>query len=173
MVKSRHTLILASHGIGLRRIVRELDSYRIDPYYLLNSILLCGLLTPIDSKNLCMKRYPKDPAHNIRFNHDLQLEIDCIEWALKKIEVNKIPNDRLEAVIRSTIKDVKKKRQSHEKIRYRCLMDKDRKPPMGSICYLCYKEWENGRYLKQLGHRCLIHYYFPRCFHCHLMYCPH
>ena len=22
-----------------------------------------------------------------RFNHDLQLEIDCIEWALKKIKV--------------------------------------------------------------------------------------
>jgi hypothetical protein len=37
------------------------------------------------------------PAHNPRFNHDLQLEIDCIEWALKKIEVNKLPNDRLEA----------------------------------------------------------------------------
>ena len=30
------------------------------------------------------------PAHNIRFNHDLQLEIDCIEWALKKIGVNKL-----------------------------------------------------------------------------------
>ncbi len=39
------------------------------------------------------------PAHNPRFNHDLQLEIDCIQWALKKIEVNKLPNDRLDAVI--------------------------------------------------------------------------
>jgi hypothetical protein len=48
------------------------------------------------------------PAYNLRFNHDLQLEIDCIEWALKKIEVNKIPNDRLEAVIRSMIKDLEK-----------------------------------------------------------------
>ena len=38
-------------------------------------------------------------AHNPRFNHDLQLEIDCIERALKKIEVNKIPNDRLDGVI--------------------------------------------------------------------------
>ena len=38
------------------------------------------------------------PAHNIRFNHDLQLEIDCIELALKRIEVNKIPIDRLEVV---------------------------------------------------------------------------
>ena len=35
----------------------------------------------------------------------MQLEIDCIEWALHKIEVNKIPNDRLESVIRSMIKD--------------------------------------------------------------------
>ena len=42
------------------------------------------------------------PAHNPRFNHDLQLEIDCIEWALKKIEVNKIPNDRLEGFIRTS-----------------------------------------------------------------------
>jgi hypothetical protein len=42
------------------------------------------------------------PAHNPRFNHDLQLEIYCIEWALKKIEVNKIPNDSLKGVIRTT-----------------------------------------------------------------------
>ena len=46
------------------------------------------------------------PAHNPRFNHDLQLEIDCIEWALKKIEVNKLPIDRLEAVTRVMIKDL-------------------------------------------------------------------
>jgi hypothetical protein len=39
----------------------------------------------------------------------LQLEIDCIEWALRKIEVNKIPNYRLEGVIRSVIKDFEKK----------------------------------------------------------------
>jgi hypothetical protein len=29
------------------------------------------------------------PAHNPRFNYALQLEIDCIEWALKKIGVTK------------------------------------------------------------------------------------
>jgi hypothetical protein len=46
------------------------------------------------------------PAHNPRFNHDMQLEIDCIEWALHKIEVNKLPNDRLEGVIKSMIKDL-------------------------------------------------------------------
>ena len=50
------------------------------------------------------------PTHNIRFNHDLQLEIDCIEWALKKIEVNKLPIDRLEAVTRVMIKDLEKRK---------------------------------------------------------------
>jgi hypothetical protein len=38
------------------------------------------------------------------------LEIDCIEWALKKIEVNKLPMDRLEAVIRVMIKDLEKRK---------------------------------------------------------------
>ena len=40
----------------------------------------------------------------------MQLEIDCIEWALQKIEVNKIPNDRLERVVRATIKDLEKRK---------------------------------------------------------------
>jgi hypothetical protein len=40
----------------------------------------------------------------------LQLEIDCIEWALKKIEVNKLPIDRLEAVTRVMIKDLEKRK---------------------------------------------------------------
>jgi hypothetical protein len=48
------------------------------------------------------------PAHNPRFNHDMQLEIDCIEWALQKIEVNKLPNNRLEGVIKTMIKERKK-----------------------------------------------------------------
>jgi hypothetical protein len=50
-------------------------------------------------KHLLARKKQIHPAHNPRFNHDLQLEIDCIEWALKKIEVNKIPNDRLKSVI--------------------------------------------------------------------------
>ena len=50
------------------------------------------------------------PEHSLRFNHDMQLEIDCIEWSLQKIEVNKIPNDRLERVIRATIKDLEKRK---------------------------------------------------------------
>ena len=40
-------------------------------------------------------------AHNPRFNHDLQLKTDCIKWALQKIELIKLPNDRLESVIKT------------------------------------------------------------------------
>jgi hypothetical protein len=40
----------------------------------------------------------------------LQLEIDCIEWALKKIEVYKLTTDRLEAVTRAMIKDLEKRK---------------------------------------------------------------
>ena len=50
------------------------------------------------------------PAHNPRFNHNMQLEVDCIEWALQKIEVNKLPNDRLESVIKTMIKDLEKRK---------------------------------------------------------------
>jgi hypothetical protein len=50
------------------------------------------------------------PTHSPRFNHDMQLEIDCIEWALHKIEVNKLPNDRLEGVIKTMIKDLEKRK---------------------------------------------------------------
>ena len=49
-------------------------------------------------------------THNPRFDHDMQLEIDCIEWALQKIEVNKIPNDRLEGIIKTMIKDLEKRK---------------------------------------------------------------
>jgi uncharacterized protein YeeX (DUF496 family) len=40
----------------------------------------------------------------------MQLEIDCIEWALQKIEVNKISNDRLEGVIKTMIQDLEKRK---------------------------------------------------------------
>jgi hypothetical protein len=40
------------------------------------------------------------PEHSARFNHDMQLQVDCIEWVLEKIEVNKIPNDRLDSLLR-------------------------------------------------------------------------
>jgi hypothetical protein len=37
----------------------------------------------------------------------MQLQIDCIEWVLGKIQVNKIPNDRLEGLIQTMIKNLK------------------------------------------------------------------
>ena len=40
----------------------------------------------------------------------MELQIDCIEWALRKIEINKLHNDRLESVIRTTIKDLEKRK---------------------------------------------------------------
>jgi hypothetical protein len=40
----------------------------------------------------------------------MQLEIDCYEWMLGKIEVNKMPFDRLERIIKATIKDLEKRK---------------------------------------------------------------
>jgi hypothetical protein len=40
----------------------------------------------------------------------MQLEIDCYEWVLGKIEVNKIPLDRLERIIKATIRDLEKRK---------------------------------------------------------------
>jgi hypothetical protein len=40
----------------------------------------------------------------------MQLEIDCYEWVIGKIEVNKIPFDRLERVIKATINDLEKRK---------------------------------------------------------------
>ena len=49
----------------------------------------------------------------------MQLQIDCIEWVLEKIEVNKVPNDRLDGLIQKMIKSLEnKKGQSHEKTRH-------------------------------------------------------
>jgi hypothetical protein len=50
------------------------------------------------------------PEHSMRFNYDLQLEINYYEWVIGKIEVNKIPFDRLEGIIRATIKDLEKRK---------------------------------------------------------------
>ena len=67
-----------------RRIVRELGEYRIDPYYLLTFKFLVG--THSDSTSLkefllakiAKRKKQIHPAHNPRFNHDLQLEIDSM-----------------------------------------------------------------------------------------------
>jgi hypothetical protein len=40
----------------------------------------------------------------------MQLQIDCIEWVLEKIESNKTPNDRLDGLIRKMIKDLEKRK---------------------------------------------------------------
>ena len=97
-------------------MVSELGRNIINPYYLLSLNFRVG----VDSDSNRLKEFLHEKiakrqkqihiAHNPRFNHDLQLEIDCIEWALKKIEVNKIPNDRLEGVIRTMIKDLEKRK---------------------------------------------------------------
>src|ERR687895_444724 len=55
---------------------------------------------------LAKRRKQIHPEHNARFNHDMQLQIDCIEWVLEKIEKNKTPNDRLDGLIRKMIKDL-------------------------------------------------------------------
>jgi hypothetical protein len=48
-------------------------------------------------------------AHSPRFNHDMQLEIDCYEWVIEKIGVKKVPFDRIERIIKATIKDLEKR----------------------------------------------------------------
>jgi hypothetical protein len=50
------------------------------------------------------------PEHSARFNHDMQLQIDCMEWVLEKIEVTKVPNGRLDGLIRKMIKDLEKRK---------------------------------------------------------------
>ena len=84
------------------------------------------------------------PAHNPRFDHDLQLEIDCIERALRKIEVNNFLIDRLESVIRAMIKDLEnRKEKAMKRSDSDDLWIKIESLQWGSICYLCDKK--NGR----------------------------
>jgi hypothetical protein len=119
-------------------------------FYILYYLLTFKFLLGADSDSIQLKEFLHakiekrkkqiHPAHNPRFNHDLQLEIDCIEWALKKIEVNKIPNDRLEAVIRSMIKDLEKRKDKAMKRQDTYDFWIKIESSMGSICYLCYKE---------------------------------
>ena len=61
-------------------------------------------------KKIAKRKKQIHPVHNPRFNHNIQLEIDCVKWALQKIEVNKVPNDRLEGIIRAMIKDLEKRK---------------------------------------------------------------
>ena len=61
------------------------------------------------SAKIAKRKKQIHPEHSARFNHDMQLQIDCIEWVLEKIEVNKIPNDRLDGH-RSMIKKLEKRK---------------------------------------------------------------
>jgi hypothetical protein len=63
-------------------------------------------------EKIALRKKQIHPEHNRRFNHDMQLEIDCYEWVIGKIEVNKIPFDRLEGIIRATIKDLEKRKDN-------------------------------------------------------------
>jgi hypothetical protein len=38
------------------------------------------------------------------------LQIDCYEWVLRRIEVSKIPFDKLERIIQATHKDLEKRK---------------------------------------------------------------
>ena len=87
---------------------------------ILNTFLISFLLVPIDLDSgklreflhakIAKRKKQIHPEHSARFNHDIQLQIDCIEWVLEKIEVNKIPNDRLDGHIRSMIKNLEKRK---------------------------------------------------------------
>jgi hypothetical protein len=70
-----------------------------------------GRLREFLHERIAKRKKQIHPEHSARFNHDMQLQIDCIEWILEKIEVNKISNDRLEGLIRNTIKDLEKRKE--------------------------------------------------------------
>jgi hypothetical protein len=84
----------------------------IDPYYLLTPIFLVVInsdshrLREFLHAKIAKRKKQIHPEHNARFNHDMHLQIDCIEWVLEKIEVNKTPNDRLDGLVRKTIKNL-------------------------------------------------------------------
>jgi hypothetical protein len=40
----------------------------------------------------------------------MQLEIDCYEWAIGRIDVNKISFDRLERIINAAVRDLEKRK---------------------------------------------------------------
>ena len=52
----------------------------------------------------------QDDKRQMKTQSYLQLGIDCIEWALEKVEINKLPMDRVEVVTRIMIKDLEKRK---------------------------------------------------------------
>src|SRR5918995_2192305 len=95
---------------------RRICGIRIDPYYPPTSIFLVAINSDSDilreflHAKIAKRKKRIHPEHSARFNHDMQLQIDWIEWVLEKIEVNKIPNDRLDGHIRSMIKNLEKRK---------------------------------------------------------------
>ena len=88
-----------------------------------------------------MKRQPKD---RIRFNENKTLDSIIIynwkqiESVLNKIEVNKVPDDRLEGIISAMIKILEKRK--HNAMKRSDTDDfsiKIESLQWGSICYLC------------------------------------
>jgi hypothetical protein len=61
-------------------------------------------------EKIALRKKRIHPEHSRRFNHDVLIEINCYEWVIGKIEANKIPFDRLERIIRATIKDLEKRK---------------------------------------------------------------
>ena len=90
--------------------------YHVDPYNLLTSIVLVAINSDSDRlreflhAKIAKRKKQIHREHSARFNHDMQLQIDCIEWVLEKIEVNKTPNDRLDGLIRRLIKNLEKRK---------------------------------------------------------------
>jgi hypothetical protein len=88
----------------------------MDPYYLLTfqlSLLLSIQIQKTYRISTCKEAKRKKqihPEYSARLNHDMQLQIDCIEWVLEKIDSNKTPNDRLDGLIRKMIKDPAKRK---------------------------------------------------------------
>jgi hypothetical protein len=84
----------------------------IDPYYLLTFNHFVAIISDSDRlreflhTKIAKRNKQIHPEHSARFNHDMQLQLDCIEWVLENIEVNKVPNDRLDSLIRKMIRDL-------------------------------------------------------------------
>jgi hypothetical protein len=89
-------------------------------------------------EKIAQRKKRMHPEHSPRFNHDMQLGIDCYEWVIGKIDVNKIPFERLERIIIATIKDLEKRK---DKAMVRT--DTDNlwtKSSMGFVCHICHKK---------------------------------
>jgi hypothetical protein len=82
--------------------------------------LLLLLQQAANSRHLLLLFYSTPVRWHLAYTHRqslgyrlidlLVIRRSCNEWALQKIEVNRIPNDRLEGVIKTMIKDLEKRK---------------------------------------------------------------